>query len=821
MTFWTKFVEIRYEGILRTLTTVPKKRGWKMEKMWELPAIFVLSNFEPKGFATSFTFEGPEHWAAINSLLAKGQTLTHEDDAKKIRSRLAIFPFRRPINLPTKELTADDKMKSVAADFGGLGMECAVHSCKITKQKELKMVLYGVRKICLISVMRQIPRPLIVRVAEVNDIGASSREIAGLRREIEALIQKLVASGDIKLKQADRITRLDNISAFADSAIFILRNYLEEQFTGDVLRGLFKELNVVLRLKFIRDNLQAKNVIRRGSLLMQRKEIEEKLKKVDPMFVSDSEFDEEFNERIFKAGMPPEIEMVARKELRRLKGMDKRSAEETVLRTHLEWLCDLPWRARSDDIFEPYRARQILDQDHYGLDKVKKRIIEDIAVRKLNKDKRGPILCLVGPPGVGKTSIGKSIARVINRQFVHISLGGVRDEVEIRGHRRTYVGALPGRILQQMKKAGTVNPVFMIDEIDKMSRDFKGDPSAALLEALDSEHNYEFSDHYLEVPYDLSQVLFICTANSLDPVPPALLDRMEVLRLPGYTRQEKLEIVKKFLVPKQLAEHGVGPQDISFTDGILNTIIEQYTREAGVRNGEREIANIIRNRAVLAAEGKTFKPRIEERDVLDILGPPKFTRTERAEFSTPGNVAFLARTENGGKIIVVETRKIRNFNSDEDAPQFICTGRLGEIMKESVRIAFACALNCLTRQGKDLGDIEKVCFHIHCAEAALPKEGTSAGLAFALSIISILTERTARSDVAVAGEISLRSGGLILSVSGIKERLLVAHRAGYSAVIIPEKNKNDLSDIHEDVKSGLDIRLVKTLAEAEEIAFEK
>ena len=516
---------------------------------------------------------------------------------------------------------------------------------------------------------------------------------------------------------------------------------------------------------------------------------------------------DEFKEKIAEAQMPQEAEKAALKQFDRLKVMQPSSAEYTVTRTYLEWLVDLPWSKSTDDNLDIDNVRKVLDEDHYDLDKVKKRIVEYIAVRKLKPDKKGPILCLVGPPGVGKTSLGRSVARAIGRKFIRVSLGGVRDEAEIRGHRRTYVGSLPGRIIQNMKKAKTINPVFMLDELDKLGHDFRGDPASALLEVLDPEQNNAFSDHYLEVPYDLSRVMFIATANFMDPVPPALRDRLEILELPGYTRDEKMQIATHFLVPKQLDEHGLKTDQLSFSDDALEEIIDSYTREAGVRNLEREIANVIRGCAVKVAEGldKDELPPIEHESLSEYLGPQKFLSEVAERVAEPGVATGLAWTPVGGDIIFVEATRMQGKGN------MVLTGQLGDVMKESAQAA----LSYVRSRADDLGIaetfLEKSDIHVHIPAGAIPKDGPSAGITLFIAIASLLKDTCVRPDVAVTGEITLR--GAVLPVGGIKEKVLAAHRAGIKSVILPDRNQKDLVDIPEQARNEMEIKFVKRVDE--------
>ena len=522
----------------------------------------------------------------------------------------------------------------------------------------------------------------------------------------------------------------------------------------------------------------------------------------------------ELKEKIENAGMHEEARKTAEKEFDRLSKMPPASAEYTVARTYLDWLVELPWSKSTDDNLTIDHARKTLDEDHYDLEKVKKRILEYLAVRTLKKDMKGPILCFVGPPGVGKTSLGMSIARAMERKFTRISLGGVRDEAEIRGHRRTYVGALPGRIIQGIKKTGSNNPIFMLDEVDKIGTDFRGDPSSALLEVLDPEQNFSFSDHYIDVPFDLSKVMFITTANILEPVPPALRDRMEVLELPGYSDDEKLMIAKQHLITKQLNEHGLSSELLEFKDEAILKIINSYTREAGVRNLEREIAAICRAVAKEVAEGKKEKVTVQtdKTDMLHkFLGPVKFFSDVAERTSDPGIATGLAWTPTGGDIIFVEATKMNGEKG------LSLTGQLGEVMKESAQAA----LSYIRSKAKDLGIEEnfyqKNDIHIHVPAGAIPKDGPSAGITMFIALTSLLTDKPVRSDVAMTGEITLR--GMILPVGGIKEKILAGKRAGIKTIILPQKNEKDLEELADHVKEGLEFKFVQRMDEVVKIVL--
>jgi len=522
---------------------------------------------------------------------------------------------------------------------------------------------------------------------------------------------------------------------------------------------------------------------------------------------------DELRKKIDEAGMPEEPHKAAEKELDRLSKMPPQAAEYTVARTYLDWLVTLPWSNETEDKLNVPEAKTVLDEDHYDLVDVKDRILEYLAVRSLKEDLKGPILCLAGPPGVGKTSLGKSIARAMGRKFHRTSLGGVRDEAEIRGHRRTYIGSLPGRIIQGIKRAGTKNPVFMLDEIDKVGTDFRGDPSSALLEVLDPEQNNSFSDHYLEVPFDLSKVFFICTANVLDTVPPALRDRMEVLRLPGYTEEEKLEIAKTHLVPRQIGNHGLEATGVEFIDDGIRTVINEYTREAGVRNLDREIASICRKLARKYVEGETDKVVVDPDKVGELLGPVRFFREVSEQTGRTGVVTGLAWTQVGGEILFVECTRMKGKG------KVTITGRLGEVMKESAMAALSWIRANAAFLGIDEDMFEITDFHIHIPAGAIPKDGPSAGVTLTASLVSLLTDLTVVPDLAMTGEVTLR--GKVLPVGGIKEKVIAAKSAGIRRVILPAKNEKDLVDVSDSVKAVLEFDFVEEIEQVLDLAFGK
>jgi len=557
---------------------------------------------------------------------------------------------------------------------------------------------------------------------------------------------------------------------------------------------------------------QVKNEMEKGQreyyLRQQLKAIQEELGEGDDQAAEVKEL----RKKLKQAKLPEEAQKEADRELSRLSRMHPSSAEYTVARTYLDWLIALPWSISTKDNLDIPSACKVLETDHYNLKKVKERILEYLAVRKLKEDMKGPILCFVGPPGTGKTSLGKSIARAMGRKFVRMSLGGIRDEAEIRGHRRTYVGAMPGRIIQGLRKASSNNPVYMLDEIDKLVADFHGDPSSALLEVLDPEQNFSFSDHYLDVPFDLSKAMFITTANILDTIPHALRDRMEVLDLPGYTTEEKLEIAKQYLVPKQFEAHGLKDNNLEITDEAIKVIISDYTKEAGLRNLEREIGTVCRKVAKEVASGKTKPVTVNAKNVSDFLGPIKFFSEIAERTVEPGVATGLAWTQAGGEILFIESTRMPGTG------KLTLTGQLGNVMKESAQAALSYVRAKAKTLNLSLKDFSKYDYHIHVPAGAIPKDGPSAGITMAISLISLFKKAAIKPQIAMTGEITLR--GRVLPVGGIKEKVLAAKRAGITTVILPKKNEKDLVDVPEKAKEELSFKLVEKVEEILPIAFE-
>ncbi len=686
---------------------------------------------------------------------------------------------------------------------------CAARILKVIKlaKDNFSVILQGVGRIRVVGYEGSDPflNAKIVGVpesgppdVELDALGLNLKDIAKrviklmpeLPKEAASLVDNVTDPGQL----ADLIT--SNLDIPVEEKQDVLETFDLKARTRKVLQFLTRQLEILKVREKI--NTQVQEEMGRNQreyvLRQQLKAIKEELGELDE---GGSDF-EEFKTKIAEAKMPAEVEKVALKQYERLKVMQPSSAEYTVTRTYLEWLVEMPWAISTEDKIDIQEARNILNADHYDLEKVKKRILEYLAVRKLKADKKGPILCLVGPPGVGKTSLGKSIAKAVGRKFVRVSLGGVRDEAEIRGHRRTYVGSLPGRIIQGIKRAGTNNPVFVLDEIDKLGHDFRGDPSSALLEVLDPEQNNSFSDHYLEVPFDLSGVMFIATANILDPVPAALRDRLEILELPGYTRNEKTMIARQFLIPKQIEEHGMTDAQLSFNEGSVSEIIDSYTREAGVRNLEREVGSVCRGVAVKVAEGQVQgKIDITAENVSDFLGPQKFMSEMAERTAVPGVATGLAWTAVGGDILFIEATRMPGKST------LMLTGQLGDVMKESAQAATSFVRARARSYGIDENFLEKADLHIHVPAGAISKDGPSAGVTMFVALTSMITGIPVRPDVAMTGEITLR--GNVLPVGGIKEKLLAAHRAGIKRVVLPERNRKDIVDVPDEVKKDLEI----------------
>jgi len=633
-----------------------------------------------------------------------------------------------------------------------------------------------------VNLSRSLPTEILVAANNIRDPGMLSDLLS------THINVKLEERQEL-LETVSPVERLKKVNSFLSREIQLLN------MSNEIQNRVQEEVGKNQREYFLREQLKA---IQRELGETDSKEAER----------------EKYEERIKAAGMPEEVEKKAMEELDRLQRLHPEAAEGGVIRTYLDTLCDLPWNRSTPDEKNIAKAQRILDEDHYGLREIKERLLEYLGVLKLTNSLKGPILCFVGPPGTGKTSLGKSIARALGRKFVRMSLGGIRDEAEIRGHRRTYVGALPGRIIQGIRNAGTRNPVFMLDEIDKVGMDFRGDPSSALLEALDPEQNTAFSDHYLEVPFDLSQVLFITTANLLDTIPPPLLDRMEIIRLSGYTELEKLEIARRFLMPKQLENHGLKPSQLSITRAMMRNVILGYTREAGVRSLEREIAKICRKVALKIASDKLKRESIKsEKKLEDYLGVRRYDISDERVEHEVGVATGVVWTSVGGDIQVIEAAKMPGKGN------LILTGHLGDVMKESCQAALTYLRSSADMLGVPPEELAKSDIHIHFPAGAIPKDGPSAGITVAVALVSLFTGAKVRANIAMTGEISLK--GRVLPVGGLKEKLLGAKRAGIRRVIVPRRNQKDIKEVPEEIKKGMEYIYVSHLDEVLDLAFSR
>jgi ATP-dependent Lon protease len=647
--------------------------------------------------------------------------------------------------------------------------------------------------------------PQIEARAEV--LKARAIEALSLLPQVPAELARTIQSIDSPSRLADLIVSFMDVKAQEKQEMLETLD-LQERL-DKVLKLLANRLEVLKITRDITEQTQSALGERQREAVL-REQLRQLQKELGDDEDSSGEMDE-LEKAIEKAAMPAEVAEHARKELKRLQRMNEASPEHGMVRTYLDWLVALPWSVADVEDIDIERARRILDEDHYGLDKVKRRILEYLAVRKLNPQGRSPILCFVGPPGVGKTSLGQSIARALGLKFQRASLGGVHDEAEIRGHRRTYIGALPGNIIQGLRKAGTRNPVFMLDEIDKLNASHQGDPSSALLEVLDPEQNATFRDNYIAQPFDLSRVLFIATANVLETIPGPLRDRMEIIQLTGYTEEEKLQIAQRYLVQRQMKANGLDAAQVEVTDAALKRVIHEYTRESGCRNLEREIGALLRRAAMRIAEGKTTSVKIDATDVPDILGPTRFENDVAQRTSVPGVATGLAWTPVGGDILFVESAKLPGNG------KLILTGQLGDVMKESAQAALSLVKAQAVEFGIDPKQFDHSDIHVHVPAGAIPKDGPSAGVAMFISLTSLLRGKAVRPDVAMTGEISLR--GLVLPVGGIKEKMIAAARAGIRKVILPARNKRDLEDIPQSAKALLEFVWVEHVSEALEVAL--
>ncbi len=743
--------------------------------------------------------------------VGRRKTLNLLDDVVKDNKPIAVVSQRNP---------ADDEPEP--GDMYRVGTAARILKVVRLNENNVNLIIQGLVRVRVDRFTATEPF-MKAAVTPLQDVVEHGVELEALVRSLMNQFQRLVqVSQNISSDLGEMVLSAGSgdPSRLSDLAASVLNvsaeekiGLLERNHVKDRIQKLVEIVTREVELQEISSRIQSQVADEVGKTQRQYY-LREQMKAIQRELGEDDERQqeiEEFRKRVEAAGMPEEARKVAEKELDRLAKMPPQAAEYTVSRTYLDWLVSLPWSAETEDKINVLEARVILDEDHYDLEKVKDRILEYLAVRSLKRDLKGPILCFLGPPGVGKTSLGKSIARAMGRKFVRISLGGIRDEAEIRGHRRTYIGSLPGRILQGIKRAGARNPVFMLDEIDKVGTDFRGDPSSALLEVLDPEQNNAFSDHYLEVPFDLSKVFFITTANLLDTIPPALRDRMEVLRLPGYTEEEKLEIARVHLVPRQLQEHGLAAEQLEFSDDAIRRITAEYTREAGVRNLEREIAGVCRKVARGVAEGRTEKVVVSAERVPEFLGPVRFFREVAERTDRSGVAVGLAWTQTGGDILFVESTRMRGKG------KVTITGLLGDVMKESALAAVSWIRANAARLGIPDRVFEASDFHIHVPSGATPKDGPSAGVTLAVSLVSLLTGLPVPSDLAMTGEITLR--GKVLPVGGIKEKVIAAKSAGIRRVILPDKNEKDLEDVAEPIRSSLSFHFVSEIDQVMELAF--
>jgi ATP-dependent Lon protease len=714
------------------------------------------------------------------------------------------------------------EVKNQREDFHEIGTASVILRMAKTGDNGASLLVQGISRFKVNEFVegRSYPR---AKVEVIEDVVEKDIEVEALMANLTGLFEKMVKLSPVLPQEFGAMAKsITSPGILADVIASIMNAAAEEKQKILEILGVKERLKEVTRLiSHQLEILELGNKIqsqvkedidksqREYYLRQQLKAIKQELGETDEPKVEI----EEYRAKIEKKNLPEEAKKEAQRELERLSRMHPSSAEYTVSLTYLDWMTALPWHESTEDNRDIKKARAILDDEHYGLDKAKKRIIEYLAVRKLKPDSKGPILCFAGPPGTGKTSLALSIAHALGRKFVRIALGGVRDEAEIRGHRRTYVGALPGRIIQGIRRAESNNPVFVLDEIDKVGSDFRGDPSSALLEVLDPEQNYSFMDHYLDVPFDLSHVMFITTANMLDTIPPALRDRMEVIELLGYTQDDKVNIAERYLIPRQREANGLAPEQVVFTKGAINLIISGYTREAGLRNLEREIGTICRGVASMVAEGQVNNTSVTVKDVHKYLGPVRIISEVSARTSKPGVATGLAWTPTGGDILFVEATAMKGKKG------LTLTGQLGDVMKESA----TAALSFIRANAGDMGIakdfFEENDIHVHIPAGAIPKDGPSAGVTMLTALVSLFTGKKVKEDLAMTGEITLR--GLVLPVGGIKEKVLAAHRAGIKTIILPKWNKKDLADIPPNVQKDIHFYFADEMLEVLKIALEK
>ncbi len=735
--------------------------------------------------------------------------VTEESSIKAVENAMASHRIIGGVAVKNKEsgeITTDD--------FYSIGTAAVIHKMLRMPEKGVALVVQGIVKIVIKEYVSVDPF-FNASIDVITEKPVRNTRIEALMRTAIALTQKMISLAPY-LPEEINITaiNLDDPLKLAYLIATIVRMNLEERQVILELDSIEEKLNRVIAIltrevELLELGGKIQSQVQNEMTKAQREYyLREQLKAIKQELGETDERTQESNEirgRLKEANLPEEIMKEAEREVSRLEKLSTASPEYNVVRTYVDWIMDLPWNKSTEDNLDLERAQKILDEDHYDLEKIKDRIIEYLAVRKLKKDMRGPILCFVGPPGVGKTSLGQSIARALGRQFIRMSVGGMHDEAEIRGHRRTYVGALPGRIIQSLKRAGSNNPLLMIDEIDKVGMDYRGDPSSALLEVLDPEQNFSFRDHYLDLPFDLSKVMFITTANVIQPIQPALKDRMEILMLSGYTEEEKLGIAKSHLIPKELKEHGLTTENVELTDEAILRIISGYTREAGVRNIEREIAAVYRKIAKDVAGGKGEKVIVNVADVHHYLGTEKTYPEVAKRTAIPGVATGLAWTETGGDILFIESTQMPGNKG------FTLTGQLGDVMQESAKAALSYVRSKATELGIPEDFFEKHDIHLHVPAGAIPKDGPSAGVTMISSLVSLLTGKPVKNDVAMTGEITLT--GLVLPIGGIKEKALAARRAGIKTIILPKRNEADLEELPEELKKDMNFVFAETVNE--------
>jgi len=771
------------------------------------------------------------------------------DEDVRIPGRLPVLPLKETVVFPESltplaigqersiklvdDVVANDRVLALVTvkdpsveqpgwdDLYEIGTAAVVHKLIRVPDGTLRILVQGLTRIRITERVQEDPY-LIAEVEPVPDVVEPSRELEALTRNVQNLFARIIGLVPYLPEELEvAAANVESASALAHLVASTIRVKTEEKQrllelddVGDRLREISRILNRELEVFELGSKIQSQvqSEMEKGQrefyLRQQLKAIQEELGEGD---AEQAEINE-LRERLEAAELPEEVEKAARRELARLEKLPSAAAEYGVIRTYLEWILTLPWNQTTPDNLDLEEARRVLDEDHYDLDKVKERIIEYLAVSKLKNDLSGPILCFVGPPGVGKTSLGQSIARTLGRKFVRISVGGVRDEAEIRGHRRTYIGAMPGTILRALRDAESKNPVFLIDEIDKMGADFRGDPASAMLEVLDPEQHSSFRDHYLDLPFDLSKVLFICTANQLETVPPPLLDRMDVIHLSGYTEEEKLGIVRKYLVPKQVEAHGLRLDQVLFSEKSLRLAIREYTREAGVRNVERQLAALLRKAAREFAEGRTKPIRVDERRIRRWLGPRRFSGEVRRRTADPGVATGLAYTAVGGDVLFIEATAYSGEG------RLRVTGQLGEVMQESAQTAHSWVRAHAVELGLDPLWFADHDVHVHVPAGATPKDGPSAGITMATAIVSLARSRPVSDRVAMTGEITLT--GQVLPIGGVREKVLAAQRAGIEKVVLPRENEPDLEELPKETRKALEFALVDTIHEVLEVAFD-